>query len=149
MHLNFYIFFIQMTFFSVCGFKMHQSSRKQCTEKRIHGTICPCLVFSLLCHSSEQEKMQSSTFQEKFLAAHAAQQLTTQILTQSTNIVNLEFAFMADTTQEWKKTSPAPPKAHQLSKVPRGFVLEIVTHDLLSYRVLCDLHVLDLRSFAA
>ena len=56
---------------------------------------------------------------------------------------------MADTTQEWKKTSPALPKAHQLSKVPRGLVLEIVTHDLLSYRVLRALHVLDLRGFAA
>ena len=43
-------------FSSVGGFKMHQSSRKQCTEKRIHGTICPCLVFSLLGHSSEQKR---------------------------------------------------------------------------------------------
>ena len=96
--------------------------------------------------------MPSRIFQENFLAALAGppvNKTNCNGLTQSTQPVNSEFAFMADITRKWKKTSPTPPKAHQLSKVPRGLALEIVTDDLLSYRVLRALHFLDLRDVAA
>ena len=70
-------------------------------------------------------------------------------LTQSTQHRKLRVCVNGRHNTKMEENQPTPPKAHQLSKVPRGLALKTVTDDLLSYRVLRALHFLDLRDVAA